>query len=599
MNVERIAERVEALRARYAARDRRAGEVRLIRNGEFEKIAPELFSDDWPRPVVANIIDNAARDFAAVLAPLPVFSCTASSMLAESSRRAADKLTKIVNLYPNDSRLQVQMLNGADQYNSYGMLVTCVRPDFDKKAPYIHVESALGAYPVNNLRGDTVEFARVVYQDWIGLCADYPQLAMLDENKFRGALLGNRVRVVKWSDRDETVCYLPDFGNHVFDRFENPLGECPYVASLRPGLDCEAPRGAYDDAAWVLLAAHRLQMLTMQGVDDAVNAPLVVPMDVASVPMGPGAVLHTNTGAAAVGRARLDMPAQAFNAAELLKEETRRAAGSPEARTGSIDASVITGRGVQQLMAGWDTQVSAAQMVFTDHFSRVLGKCLAMDEKFWGDEEKSVSGMDNGVPYEIRYRPSRDIAGRRNVDVSYGFTAGLTPNQALVYLLQVDGAGIVSKDLVRRSLPVAVNAAEEEKKIQVERLRASLVDAMSATAQAIPQMVAAGVDPAEILGKSADVVSGLSRGRPIEEVMGKVFAPPKTPEGAPETPGGPGQGGEAQGGPQGAMEALAGALGGGQEGGYAPELRMLFAGADQSGSPSIRSGISRRVPTNA
>ena len=383
----------------------------------------------------------------------------------------------------------------------------------------------------------------------------------------------------------------------MFDEFENPLGECPYVVSQRPSLDGETVRGAYDDTAWVMLAAHRLQMLTMQGVDDAVNAPLVVPMDVGDVPMGPGAVIHTSAGATAVGRARLDMPPQAFNAAELLKEETRRSAGAPEARSGSIDASVITGRGVQQLMAGWDTQVSAAQLVFTDHFSRVLGKCLAMDETFWGEEEKTVRGSDNGVPYEVKYRPVRAVGGRRDVDVSYGFTAGLTPNQALVYLLQVDGAGIVSKELIRRGLPVAVNASEEEKKIQVEQLRGSLVEAMAATAQAIPQMAAQGMDPADILAKSAAVVQGLSKGRSIEDVMEKVFAPPKAVEAAPEAPVAPGEA-EAQAGAGGAAEGLMAALGGGQSGGYSPELRMLFAGADQTGAPSLRSGVSRRVPVN-
>jgi hypothetical protein len=597
VDVKRIAVRVEALRAKYAGRDRRAAEVRLVRAGEFEKIAPDLFSDEWPRPVIANIVENAARDFASVLAPLPAFSCSSSSMLAESARKSADKLTKIVNIYPEFSRLQVQMLGGADQYNSYGMLVTSVQPDFDHKMPFIHVESALGAYPVLNARGDVTEFARVVYRDWFDLCADYPELSLMDRSKHPGAMLGNRVQVVKWSDRERTVCYLPDFKNYVFDEFENPLGECPYVVSQRPSLDGETVYGAYDDTAWVMLAAHRLQMLTLQGVDDAVNAPLVVPMDVGDVPMGPGAVIHTSAGATAVGRARLDMPPQAFNAAELLKEETRRSAGSPEARSGSIDASVITGRGVQQLMAGWDTQISAAQLMFTDHFSRVLGKCLTMDEQFWADEDKTVRGNDNGVPYEVKYRPSRDIAGRRDVDVSYGFTAGLTPNQALVYLLQVDGAGIVSKDLVRRSLPVAVNASEEEKKIQVEQLRGSLVEAMAATAQAIPQMAAQGMDPAEILGKSAAVVQGLSKGRSIEDVMQKVFAPPKAAEAAPEAPVAPGEA-EAQAGAGGAAEELMSALGGGQSGGYSPELRMLFAGADQSGAPSIRSGVSRRVPVN-
>jgi hypothetical protein len=74
-----IPSRVDALRARYQNRDQRMSEVQAVRRGNIESIAPDLFNEAWKRPIVANMIDTAARDMAAMLAPLPAFNCSAAS----------------------------------------------------------------------------------------------------------------------------------------------------------------------------------------------------------------------------------------------------------------------------------------------------------------------------------------------------------------------------------------------------------------------------------------------------------------------------------------------------------------------------------------
>jgi hypothetical protein len=174
-----IPARVRALRARHARRDIVAGQVQEVRRGNFERIAPDLFNDVFKKPVVANMIDSAARDSAAVLAPLPAFNCSSSSMLTDTAKRFADKRTKIVNHYVECSRLGVQMLTGADQYNSYGLLVLHVKPDFDRRMPHITVENPIGAYPIWDEFGNTKELARIFMRSWYSLCADYPHLTYL------------------------------------------------------------------------------------------------------------------------------------------------------------------------------------------------------------------------------------------------------------------------------------------------------------------------------------------------------------------------------------------------------------------------------------
>ena len=53
-----VSARVQALRSRYADRDRRMAEVQAVRRGRIESIAPGLFSEQWQRPIVANMIEN-------------------------------------------------------------------------------------------------------------------------------------------------------------------------------------------------------------------------------------------------------------------------------------------------------------------------------------------------------------------------------------------------------------------------------------------------------------------------------------------------------------------------------------------------------------
>lgn len=589
------------MRSRWSGRDRRMAEVQAIRRGDFESVAPDLFSDEWQRPIVSNMIDTAARDMAAVLAPLPSFNCSAASGLSESAKKFADRRTKIARNYIEQSNLGVQMIRGADQYNSYGLLILCVEPDFETNLPRIAVEDSIGAYPVWDKRGRTVELARAYRRDWFSLAADYPLVKKLRSQYPVAVGADNRVEVVKYVNKNRIFVYIPDMGDLVLEDMVNPLKECYYVAVQRPGLDDEI-RGAYDDVIWVQLARHRIQMLLMEGTEKSVRAPVVVPPDITEVALGPDSVLTTQQGAGSVGRLRLDVPAQAFGAVEQLKQEQMTGSMSPEARSGSMDASVITGRGVQQLMAGFNTQISVAQTSFKYAFQQAIQKAFAMDERIFGSVSKDVRGNEAGVPYSFTYIPTKDVRGDHTVDVSYGFSAGLDPNRATILLLQIDGARLASKDYVMRNLPVDLNAAEETRKIMIEDSRNAIIQGMSALAQAIPQMAAAGGDPAAVIQQQAKFIELLNKGKSVEEAAGAAFTPPEPPPGA-QTPGAPPIPGSesAPGGAPGGFggQGLPTGLVPGQATlgqGARPPLQQLLAGLTQSGRPNLQANVSRQPP---
>ena len=159
----------------------------------------------------------------------------------------------------------------------------------------------------------------------------------------------------------------------------------------------------------------------------------------------------------AIRRVPLELPNNVFAESGVLERELRLGTRYPEVRSGNIDASVVTGRGVQALQAGFDTQIKAAQAQFAKLFTELIGLCFEVDEKMFGSQQKEIRGVDDGTPYVLKYVPSRDIKGDYAVDVRYGIMSGMDPNRAVIALLQMRSDKLVSRDYARRELPTGVS----------------------------------------------------------------------------------------------------------------------------------------------
>ena len=569
LDIQTIARRVENLKIRNGARDARMQDILAVRKGEMGQIYPDLFPEGMDKPMVANFVDVAARDLAEVLAPLPSFNCATSNVNNDRARAFADKRTLIANNYVYNSRLQSQMYWGADSYFSYGFLPIYVEPDFDDNLPRIRVEDPMGGYPEFDRFGRCVAYAKLYYKTLGELAVDYPEYApmLLGREGFNQDTTV-KVEMVRYSDANVTVLYLPSRGNFVLNYAANPLGKMNVFVARRPSLDDES-RGQFDDVLYVQLARARFANLAMEAAEKSIQAPIVVPQDVPDLPMGPDAIIRTAQ-PAGVGRVRLDVPAAAFQEQAALQSELRLGARYPEGRTGTIDASIITGQGVQALLGAFDSQIKAGQTILTEVFEDVLRICFEMDELLF-DNEKSVKGIAQGTPYELKYKPSKDIKGDTSIEVRYGLMAGLDPSRALIFSLQALGADLVSKDFIRRELPWSVNVSLEEQRIEIEKMRSNLSAAVTATAQAIPAMAAQGQDPSALIQKIADVIERRRNGDTIEAAALAVFTPEQRAQAEMTPPG-----------TQGPVEATPSPVAPGQPSGgvpqQAPDLATILAG---------------------
>ena len=537
LNVKEVTAKVARLQTHYASRDQRMRDVLSVRQGDISKVYPAMFSEDYSKPLVANIIDVSARDLAEAMAPLPSFNCSASNMVSDTARKAADLRGRIANYYIDKSELGVQMYTGADWYNTYGQLIARVELDYEDNNPIIQLINPFGAYPELDRFGRCLSLTQIVGMDAQTLASMYPEFAeeIVGRNQFTPG--SPYLSLVRYHDKDQDLIYLPDRKNLVLARTPNPIGECMVRVAMRPSIDGQA-RGQYDDVLGVQLARARFAVLQIQAAEKSIQAPIAIPQDVQELALGPDSIMRS-ANPQAIRRVPLELPNGVFGESSVLERELRLGARYPETRSGNIDASVVTGRGVQALQAGFDTQIKAAQGNFARIFVEIIAVCFKTDEKVFGNTTKEIRGVDDGTPYTLKYNPAKAINGDYTVDVRYGIMSGMNPNNATVALLQMRSDKLVSRDYVRRELPIEINVTQEEQKVDVEEMRDALRAAIGQTALAIPQMIAQGQDPTKILSSFAEMIKGRQKGLTIESVVEKAFTPepqPEMPAMAPQAP---------------------------------------------------------------
>jgi len=501
------------IQTRYAARDQRMRDVLSVRQGDISKVYPSMFSEDYPKPLVANFVDVAARDLAEVMAPLPSFNCSATNMVSDTQRRAADMRTRIANYYVTSSDLQIQMYQGADWFNTYGMLPAMIEMDYETNNPRIRLLNPFGVYPEMDRFGRTVSLVQVVTTDAETLAAQYPEYAsqIMPNNRWQQG--SPSVSLVRYHDKDQDLIFLPERQNLILANVPNPVGKCLANVAMRSSLDGEA-RGQFDDILSVQLARARFAVLQIQAAEKSIQAPIAIPQDVQELALGPDAIMRS-ANPQGIRRVPLELPAGVFTESGVLERELRMGARYPETRSGNIDASVVTGRGVQALQAGFDTQVKAAQAQFARLFTEMVSLCFEVDEKVFGNMTKQIKGSDDGTPYTLKYIPSRDIKGEYGVDVRYGIMSGMDPNRAIIALLQMRSDKLVSRDYVRREIPMELNVTQEEQRVDIEEMREletiiAKAFAPEPVAPAVPeqQVPVAGVAPAPASQPTPQQTSG-------------------------------------------------------------------------------------------
>lgn len=564
-----------------------------------------MFPDIWPKPIVANFVDTTARDLAEVTGTRPSINCESALQVSNAAKKFASKRTKIAHYLFDCSNLGLQLISGADRYYTYGFVPFIVEPDFNEGHATILLDDPMGVYYTLNLKGDTTHYVKVWREDALGLAAKFPSHAdaiLGGQNEGRDK---HELEVIRYIDRDVQVLFIPEKQDLVLSEVPNRMGKVPVYIAERPGLDGQV-RGQFDDVIWVQLARARMALLGLEAVEKSVGAPLAVPQDVQQMVFGGDAIIRSAT-PDKIRRVGVELPQGAHMEAQLLADEQRVGARYPEGRAGSIDASVVTGRGIQELQGGFDSQVKTAQLVIGNAIAKALSLTLEMEEKFWPNTKKSIRGVANGAHYEETYVPSKDIAGSYTVDVTYGFAAGMDPNRALVFLLQLRGDKLVPRDFVQRQLPMDVDVVQLQQMVDTEETTDALKQGVFSMLASMGIMAQQGFDPTDILRKTASIVEKREKGQPFHTAVLEAFEPPPPPPGGAEPPGAgipslaPGSEAAPSGGLPPGMQASGlpfGVASGQAEMGQGgrPDMQTLLASLGSSGQANLQAGVARRLP---
>lgn len=598
-----IFSKVTKLRYAARARDQRQKDVRDVRSNDVDTIVPGLMPDAFPKPIVANLINTVCQDYAEQIGAMPSINCTSGVITSAAAKKFSSKRTKIAHFWVQDSKLPAgKQVEFCDSYMSYGMGVYCVEPDFEKMQPVIRVENPIGVYPEWDVFNRLRSYTKVWTEEAVHLVAKYPGLLrmMQGNNGANDSTWESReITVAKYCDADQFLMYLPDVNQYILESMPNPMGRVMVSIAVRPGYDREI-RGAFDDAIWVQLAKGRMAMLGLEGVEKSVRATLAVPRDVQKMTFGDDAIVRTDN-PDKIRYVAPDMPQYAMQEGQLLEQELLKSTRYNEARTGNIDANIITGKGVQALMGSFNTVITTGQQVVSEALRCAIEMAFDMDEKLWPNTKKTIRGMVNGTPFEEDYIPSKDIKGVHTVDVTYGFAAGQDPARAIVALLQLRGDQLVSRDFVQRQLPMDIDIVQLQTQIDNEQMTDALKQGVMAYVQQIGAVASQGGDVTTLLTEVADIIKKREKGTPLHEAVLEAFTPKTAPvQQAPGMPGEPGPGGGA-GGPgrgPGGIPGLPPGVAPGQQGmapGGRPDLMTLLAGMTGN-TPRMGATIQRRQP---
>jgi hypothetical protein len=558
-----VARYVTSLKLRNYTRDQRMGNVRAARAGEIQRIMPGMLPDAWPKPIVKNIIDNAARLFSEQAGVMPLISCTAGVMVSDRQKKYAQKRTLVANHYVGESRLKKALVPALDWYDTYGFLPIIAEPHFGddecQAGPRVRFENPLGCYYDLDAYGKCKTFVKVYTEDVGTLAKRFPHLASKLVDSPEELTTGRQLEMVMYMDHEQSMVLLPAKNNLVIMQMANAMGKLTVEIAERAKFDGES-RGSYDDTVWIHLAKARFAMYGLEAAKKSVYAPLAIPSDVQSVPLGPDAIIRSNT-PEKIRKVGMEMSPAAFQIGQLLDSEASQSARLPGVSEGKSPGSIVTGAGVDALNGTIDLKVKTAQEAIGYSLSEVLTMCFEMDEKFWPNTPRYLRVKVNGNTYEEQYVPSKDIAGVHQVDVTYGMAAGMDPNRALVFLLQLRGDKGISRDFMLRNMPFDVNIDQEMEKVDNEELDDALKQGIAGLAGAVPQLVLAGQDPMDLITKLANIGKQREKGLSLRDAVLKAFAPKTPPPGSmppgaaeqapgapPGPPGMPGPGMQAPGG---------------------------------------------------
>lgn len=522
-------------RTRFADRDARNWNLQYAMLGKWNLAYPDHFRDAADRPMIHNALNTAAFDFSEMLAALPTMSVPPESE-SEAAQKRADKRAKIPSQgYFWDWRWELKMLQVALWYVTYGYVPVCIWPYANARAGYAKaMPYADPQDPMRYLPGPIPGFGEQPVDGFVYWEKPFGDLARIfPEAAARLSKVNSQTRATEaMTDSDTVVCaryhgpgeitlLLPDHGE-ILNRVSLPddLAHPTLIQAARPNIDPLCPQSPFEQLIGVMVGQAREAALLLRFLERQVHAPIEIDAEVEYV-QGPDAILYRPRGAAPAQKVQLQLPPDVWRGQDYYERQLRLGARRPASRDGESPVSYATGKGIDALASGLDSQLKASQTVFGWFLQDLVGSALCLDEALYPDDEKPIGGLKE------TYVPSTDIAGRYNVEMNYGLLMGINPSYATVMLSQLIAAGLLSHETAMTQLPVIASLSKEHERLREERGEETLL--------AYLQQAAMQGDPSAMAG-----LAEMAPDSPVVKIVQKMQEQAQQQQQAGAVPGAPG-----------------------------------------------------------
>lgn len=549
-------------RTRFADRDMRNRNLQFAMLGFWHLAYPDHFRDIADRPMVHNALNTAAYDFAEMLAALPTLSVPPEAD-SDAAQKRADKRAKIVSQgYWWDWRWELKMLQTALWYVTYGYVPVCIWPSatsraYGKRAPYADPQD-----PMRYLPGPVAGYGEQPVDGFVywekpvsDLAEIFPEAARKlskynpDIRRYEAMSDSDTIVLARYHGPGEITLLLPEHGE-ILTRVPLPddLKHPTLVQAVRPGIDPAATQSPFEQLIGVFVGQAREAGLLLRFLERQVHAPLAVDEETEYV-QGPDAIIRVPRGGQLPSKVQLALPPDVWRGQEFSERQLRLGSRRPASRDGESPVSYATGKGIDALASGLDSQLKAAQTIFGWFLQDLNGAALCLDQALYPDEEKPIG--------ELRetYVPSRDIAGRYTVEANYGLLMGINPSYATVMLSQLIAGGLLSHKTAMTQLPVIASLSKEYERLREERGEETL---MAYLQQAALQGDASAMEAVSELAPDSPVVKIIQKMQASQQEQQQAAAGAQIPPGGVPVPGQ--GGGEVQPNPMQQAEAGANAL---------------------------------------
>jgi hypothetical protein len=459
--------------------------------GELPPEYDHFFSKSAPKHVV-QLVRDAWDDLAAQIGKLPDLRVDA---LKETTKEAnlVEKLERIAYNYLDHAEPTGRLLMRQLAWWLVGTGRACVyiRPDHEGKMPVMEIKDHRNVFPNMRVVGNIpVEIYDVIFKYTIprleaielGLAPALEEDGGLGqpEAPFRGESM--EVDVCEMLD-DQQHIIVSEFG-HMF-RSEHNLGLVP--AWVFQNFNPNKPSGIslFKNQVSLMVAVSMLISLKLAAADRTVNPIYWAKGWKGSVSIG-ASVLNKLGPNGEIGRIdppRLDQTdrdiAQLVEFSNVLNKH-------PEVRQGQVDTkgAYVSSKTLETLASALDTTVGDYWDSISIGMRHLFAALFSMDEKNWPKAEKRLSFNLKGHPVRDAYTPKKDIAGRYDIGVFYGF--GIGGYQGFLQNMQANQAKMKSRKSAMMEMPGVPDVPKELRQIQMEDLDdagMALIQTQAATGQ--------------------------------------------------------------------------------------------------------------------